>query len=113
MVGEEMAKEGWRSKALVKLTKIYTRMGDKGSTVLGDGEHVPKFSLRVAAYGGVDEANAAVGFAVVEAPDKLCPLLTSVQQDLFDVGADLCVPIEGGEAPREGAAGDAGAGGPD
>jgi cob(I)alamin adenosyltransferase len=91
---------------MVRLSKIYTKTGDDGSTGLGDGARVDKDDLRVEAYGTVDEANAAIGLCVVEAgraaaTDRHAPavamLLTSVQNDLFDVGADLCCPIVKGE----------------
>jgi cob(I)alamin adenosyltransferase len=86
---------------MVKLTKIYTRTGDKGTTGLGTGARVAKDHIRVEAYGEVDEANAALGVAIVACDSgsltELAGLLRSIQQDLFDVGADLCVPIESGE----------------
>lgn len=88
---------------MVKLTKIYTRTGDDGTTGLGTGARIAKDDLRVEAYGEVDEANAAVGLAVaaceaVGAPmAELRDLLKTIQHDLFDVGADLCVPVEPGE----------------
>ena len=79
----------------VHLTRIYTRTGDDGSTALGDMSRATKTDPRVAAYGDVDEANSAIGVAL--ALGALAPaiveLLTSVQNDLFDVGADLCTPI--------------------
>lgn len=86
---------------MVKLTKIYTRGGDSGETSLGDGVRVPKDSIRVATYGAVDEANAAVG--VVRTALKSAPVkdnttddtLGRIQNDLFDLGADLCTPEEG------------------
>ena len=80
---------------MVKLTRIYTRGGDKGKTSLGDGTRVPKQSLRVEAYGAVDEANAAVGLARLHADTEAAPMLARIQNDLFDLGADLCTP-EGG-----------------
>jgi len=85
---------------MVKLTKIYTKTGDDGSTGLGTGDRVQKDGLRVEAYGEVDEANAAVGLAVAACGDaagavgEIRELLKAIQHDLFDVGADLCVPIE-------------------
>jgi cob(I)alamin adenosyltransferase len=90
---------------MVKLNKIYTRTGDDGTTGLGTGKRVPKDDLRVEAYGAVDEANAAVGVAVAacEAPGgdsrtrDIGSTLRELQHDLFDVGADLCIPIERGE----------------
>ena len=85
---------------MVKLTKIYTRTGDDGSTGLGSGQRVAKTHPRVKAYGTVDEANAALGMAIALDPaHPIATLLTGVQNDLFDVGADLCVPPTQGEAP--------------
>ncbi|WP_029006492.1 cob(I)yrinic acid a,c-diamide adenosyltransferase [Azorhizobium doebereinerae] len=79
---------------MVKLNKIYTRTGDDGSTGLGTGERVAKYDLRVAAYGTVDEGNAAVGIARLHlaAYPQVDAVLARVQNDLFDLGADLCVP---------------------
>ena len=79
---------------MVKLTKIYTRGGDKGQTSLGNGKRVAKHDLRVAAYGTVDEANAVIGLVRLETEGKLDLLLGRIQNDLFDVGADLCTPEE-------------------
>lgn len=79
---------------MVKLNKIYTRTGDDGTTGLGSGERVLKYDLRVAAYGTVDEGNAAIGIARLHLgtqPD-VDGILARVQNDLFDLGADLCVP---------------------
>jgi cob(I)alamin adenosyltransferase len=81
---------------MVRLTRIYTRGGDAGDTSLGDGARVPKHALRVAAYGTVDEANAAVGIARLHAKGESDEMLGRVQNDLFDLGADLCMP-EGGK----------------
>jgi cob(I)alamin adenosyltransferase len=78
----------------VRLTKIYTRGGDAGQTSLGDGSRVSKLDPLVRAYGAVDELNSAVGWAQVEARD---PRLARVQNDLFDVGADVSVPYEEGD----------------
>lgn len=77
-----------------RLTKIYTRTGDDGSTGLGDGTRVPKESLRVEAYGTVDEANSAIGavLAVATLPAAIRECLTEVQHDLFDLGGELCIP---------------------
>jgi cob(I)alamin adenosyltransferase len=77
-----------------RLSKIYTRTGDDGSTGLGDGARVSKESLRVEAYGSVDEANSAVGvvLAVPTLPDGVRRCLTEVQHDLFDLGGELCIP---------------------
>ena len=79
---------------MVELTKIYTRGGDTGDTSLGSGARVAKHDLRVAAYGTVDEANAAIGLARLhtdDAPDADA-MLRRIQNDLFDLGADLCTP---------------------
>src|SRR6185503_17182100 len=78
--------------AMVRLTRIYTRGGDKGETSLGDGSRVPKQSLRVEAYGTVDEANAAIGLARLHADGDTDAMLARIQNDLFDLGADLCTP---------------------
>jgi cob(I)alamin adenosyltransferase len=81
---------------MVRLTRIYTRGGDKGDTSLGDGSRVPKQSLRVEAYGTVDEANAAIGLARLHVGKSADPeadaMLARIQNDLFDLGADLCTP---------------------
>src|SRR4051794_20092933 len=79
----------------VHLTRIYTRTGDDGSTGLGDMSRAPKTGVRVAAYGDVDEANSAIGVAIAVGGlhAGVASLLTAVQNDLFDVGADLCTPI--------------------
>jgi cob(I)alamin adenosyltransferase len=76
----------------VRLTKIYTRGGDKGETSLGDGTRVAKHSLRVEAYGTVDEANACLGLARLKAAGEVDAMLGRIQNDLFDLGADLCTP---------------------
>jgi cob(I)alamin adenosyltransferase len=78
---------------MVRLTKIYTRGGDKGETSLGDGSRVPKYDLRVAAYGTVDEANSVVGLARLHAKGEPDAMLARIQNDLFDLGADLCTPV--------------------
>ena len=77
-----------------RLTKIYTRTGDDGTTGLGDGARVPKESLRVEAYGTVDETNSAIGvvLAVATLPAAVRQCLTEVQHDLFDLGGELCIP---------------------
>ncbi|MGD9783506.1 MAG: cob(I)yrinic acid a,c-diamide adenosyltransferase [Hyphomicrobiaceae bacterium] len=83
---------------MVKLNKIYTRTGDKGTTGLGTGERVPKHDLRIAAYGTVDETNATIGVArlhVEAAYAQVDVMLLRIQNDLFDLGADLCVPDRG------------------
>jgi len=79
----------------VHLTRIYTRTGDAGTTALGDGSRVPKTSPRIEAYADVDETNAAIGVALAlgHLSDELRVVLQNVQNDLFDVGADLCSPI--------------------
>ena len=79
---------------MVKLTRIYTRGGDKGLTSLGDGRRVAKHDLRVAAYGAVDEANAAIGIARLHTSGADDAMLQRIQNDLFDLGADLCRPGE-------------------
>ena len=77
-----------------RLTKIYTRTGDAGSTGLGDGSRVSKDSLRVEAYGTVDETNSVVGtvLAIPNLPAEVCTSLTEIQHDLFDLGGELCLP---------------------
>jgi cob(I)alamin adenosyltransferase len=82
---------------MVKLNKIYTRTGDDGTTGLGSGERRKKYDLRVAAYGTLDEANAAIGIARLHTANDatLDAALSRIQNDLFDVGADLCTPGKG------------------
>ena len=80
---------------MVKLTKIYTRGGDRGETSLGDGARVQKDAIRVEAYGTVDEANAVVGLARLHTDGAADEILNRVQNDLFDLGADLCRPEDG------------------
>ncbi|GAB3381740.1 cob(I)yrinic acid a,c-diamide adenosyltransferase [Lysobacter fragariae] len=76
-----------------RLSKIYTRTGDDGSTGLGDGSRVAKDSARVNAYGTVDEANSCIGLVLAtEIPDDVRALLTSIQHQLFDLGGELCIP---------------------
>ncbi len=77
-----------------RLSKIYTRTGDDGTTGLGDGSRVGKDSLRVEAYGTVDEANSAIGtvLACGTVPDAIRSVLTEVQHDLFELGGELCIP---------------------
>lgn len=76
-----------------RLSKIYTRTGDDGSTGLGDGARVGKDSLRVTAYGTVDEANSTIGLLLAaDVPDDIRDLLTTVQHQLFDLGGELCIP---------------------
>lgn len=86
---------------MVVLNKIYTRTGDKGETGLGNGDRVAKFSPRVAAYGTVDETNATVGLARLHAAGEMDAALARIQNDLFDLGADLCRP----EMAKDGEAG--------
>jgi cob(I)alamin adenosyltransferase len=86
---------------MVVLNKIYTRTGDAGTTALGTGERVPKHSARIAAYGTVDETNASIGVARIHVRDEhtgVDAMLGRIQNDLFDLGADLTVP-ERGQAP--------------
>ena len=79
----------------VRLTRIYTRGGDAGETSLGDGSRVPKLDLRLAAYGTVDELNAMLGVVLAgECPVGIRDGLTRVQNELFDLGADMSVPLE-------------------
>ena len=79
----------------VRLTRIYTRAGDAGKTSLGEGSRVPKTDLRIEAYGAVDELNSFLGLALSgELPDEFRPWLEQIQNDLFDLGADLAVPLE-------------------
>lgn len=76
-----------------RLSKIYTRTGDDGSTGLGDGTRVGKDSARVTAYGTVDEANSSIGVVLAaKVPDDIRTLLTQVQHQLFDLGGELCIP---------------------
>lgn len=79
---------------MVYLNRIYTRTGDSGETSLGDGTRVPKSDLRITAYGGVDELNASLGVLLAnsELPNEIQNRILTIQNDLFDVGADLCVP---------------------
>src|SRR5215469_10833345 len=86
------------ASGMVRLTRIYTRGGDKGETSLGDGSRVPKQALRVAAYGTVDEANAAIGLARLHVAGEDDAMLARIQNDLFDLGADLCTPEDGRRA---------------
>lgn len=82
---------------MVVLNRIYTRTGDAGDTALGSGKRVKKYELRIEAYGTVDEINACVGVARLHASGELDVMLGRVQNDLFDLGADLCVPDDGSE----------------
>ncbi len=87
---------------MVVLNRIYTRTGDDGTTALGSGERRPKYDLRVAAYGTVDETNAAIGVVRLHLVDQpaLDAMLGRIQNDLFDLGADLSVPAREGKAER-------------
>jgi cob(I)alamin adenosyltransferase len=79
----------------VRLTKIYTRGGDAGETSLGDGSRVSKLDARIAAYGTVDELNSVVGLVLsAQCPDAVRAVLGRIQNELFDLGADLSVPLE-------------------
>ncbi len=80
---------------MVKLTTIYTRGGDQGETSLGDGVRLPKHDTRIAAYGTVEEANAVIGLARLSAQGETDAMLARIQNDLFDLGADLCIPESG------------------
>jgi cob(I)alamin adenosyltransferase len=82
---------------MVVLNKIYTRTGDDGSTALGTGERRKKYDLRIAAYGTIDEVNAAIGIVRLHTVNdaSLDAALSRIQNDLFDVGADLCTPVTG------------------
>ena len=84
-----------RNDTPVVLSRIYTRTGDAGTTALGDGSRTAKTDLRLAAYADVDEANSAIGVAVTSGglPADITSLLIRIQNELFDVGADLCNPI--------------------
>lgn len=92
---------------MVQLTRIYTKSGDKGTTALGTGKRVPKHDLRVAAYGAVDEANAFVGVARLHTQGgepqfaEADAMLARIQNDLFDLGADLCAPASGDDEYRD------------
>src|SRR4030081_1118817 len=87
---------------MVVLNRIYTRTGDDGTTALGSGERRPKYDLRIAAYGTVDETNAAIGVVRLHLQDarELDAMLGLIQNDLFDLGADLAVPQREGKAER-------------
>jgi cob(I)alamin adenosyltransferase len=87
---------------MVYLDRIYTKSGDEGKTSLGNGRRVPKTDCRIAAYGGVDELNSVIGVAVAAGvPASIGARLVHVQNDLFDLGADLCVPESTGPLPSE------------
>ena len=86
---------------MVVLNKIYTRTGDKGTTALGNGDRVAKYDSRVTAYGTSDELNAAVGVARLHAVGDMDAALMRIQNDLFDLGADLCRPDMAKDAEAE------------
>lgn len=81
---------------VVRINRVYTKVGDSGTTALGDGSRVPKTSARLAAYADTDEANSVLGLAIALGglPDEIAGVLRRIQNDLFDVGADLCLPIQ-------------------
>jgi cob(I)alamin adenosyltransferase len=87
---------------MVVLNRIYTRTGDDGTTALGSGERRPKYDLRIAAYGTVDETNAAIGMVRLHLAEarEIDAMLGLIQNDLFDLGADLAVPERQGKAER-------------
>ncbi len=87
------------TETVVRIDRVVTKGGDKGETSLGDGRRVSKHAERVEAIGAVDEANAAVGWLAVAAPEHE-GMLRRIQNELFDLGADVCVPGEGGERLR-------------
>jgi cob(I)alamin adenosyltransferase len=86
---------------MVRLDKIYTRGGDKGETSLSDGSRVTKHDLRVRTFGTVDEVNAHIGLARQDIDNKLDAILSRIQNDLFDLGADLSRPIQSGSSGKE------------
>ncbi len=81
---------------MIKIDTVYTRSGDDGRTTLGDGTRLPKFHIRVAANGSLDEANSFIGLALLDASEDTKEILARIQNDLFDVGADLCKPERSG-----------------
>ncbi len=83
---------------MVTLSKIYTKTGDSGQTGLGDGSRISKASQRIAAIGAVDETNAAIGIARLDSEGEADAMLARIQNDLFDLGADLCAPEDGRKA---------------
>jgi cob(I)alamin adenosyltransferase len=90
-----------RSENPVVLSRIYTRTGDDGSTALADGTRTPKTDSRLAAYADVEEANCAIGMAITfgSLPGEIVPVLSRVQNELFDLGADLANPVSGSPPP--------------
>ncbi|MGE3147635.1 MAG: cob(I)yrinic acid a,c-diamide adenosyltransferase [Pseudorhodoplanes sp.] len=85
---------------MVVLNRIYTRTGDDGTTALATGERRKKYDLRIAAYGTVDETNAAIGLARLHTTGEIDAMLARIQNDLFDLGADLCMPAREGKDER-------------
>src|SRR3954471_20073521 len=83
---------------MVRLTKIYTKTGDSRDTGLGDGRLISKASARITAIGAVDETNAAIGIARLDSEGEMDAMLARIQNDLFDLGADLCAPEDGRKA---------------
>ncbi|MBB1153876.1 MULTISPECIES: cob(I)yrinic acid a,c-diamide adenosyltransferase [Amycolatopsis] len=81
---------------VVRINRVYTKVGDSGTTALGDGSRVPKTSARLSAYADTDEANSVLGLAIALGglSDEIAAVLRRIQNDLFDVGADLCLPIQ-------------------
>jgi cob(I)alamin adenosyltransferase len=90
--------EGKRTASMVTLSRIYTRTGDSGETGLGDGNRISKASLRITAIGAVDETNSAIGIARLDAEGDTDAMLSRIQNDLFDLGADLSAPEDGRKA---------------
>jgi cob(I)alamin adenosyltransferase len=88
---------------MVVLNRIYTRTGDAGTTALGTGERRPKYDLRIDSYGTIDETNATIGLARLhtKGDEELDAMLARIQNDLFDLGADLCAPDKGEPLPYE------------
>src|SRR5215475_9649095 len=83
---------------MVTLSKIYTKTGDSGQTGLGDDSRISKASLRITAIGAVDETNAAIGIVRLNSENEMDAMLARIQNDLFDLGADLCAPEDGRKA---------------
>ena len=90
---------GYDRRTMVHLSRIYTKTGDDGTTALGDGTRVPKTHPRIAAYGSADELGAVIGVAALHATGETLAALRRIQNDLFDVGADLCFPESADEKP--------------
>ena len=86
---------------MVRLNRIYTKTGDDGTTGLGDGSRLPKHHLRIAAYGTVDELSSTIGLTLAQGGvERFADWLRAIQNDLFDVGSDLCVPGDSGDTGR-------------